>query len=130
MIYHQWEMLRWPEEDPMTGKRTGKYYFLVRKENEPINVETAKASALVWSRKQGEEDLDRPINSDTRVSQITDGTRSINLVIFGSRHDGYTSRWPSLTTGFTYEMGLTKFFMCTRTTYNDDGGLSCCLFRM
>ena len=123
MIFHQWEMLRWPEKDSVTGKRIGRYHFLVLKGNESIDVETAKASALIWSHKQGEKDLDRPINSIRSVCQITDGTRSINLM-FGSRHDGYTSRWLSLTTGFTYEMGLTKFFMCTRTTLNDDGGLS------
>lgn len=116
-------MLRWPEEDPVTGKRTGRYHFLVLKGNESIDVETAKASALIWSHKQGEKDFDRPTNSIRSVCQITDGTRSINLM-FGSRHDGYTSRWLSLTTGFTYEMGLTKSFMCTRTTLNDDGGLS------
>jgi hypothetical protein len=116
-------MLRWPQEDPVTGMRTGRYYFLVRKENETIDVDNAKASALVWSRKQGEKDLDRPINSTRGVCQITDGKRSINLM-FGSRHDGYTSRWLSLTTGFTYEMDRPKFFMCTRTTFNHDGGLS------
>jgi hypothetical protein len=63
-------MLRWPEKDPMTGKRKGRYHFLVRKEDETIDVETAKASALVWSRKQGQgkNDLSVCQSESTRTS--------------------------------------------------------------
>lgn len=79
--------MNWPQDDLTAKKRSNKHCFLVLQADESFNKDTTEGQALVWSPKEGAEDLRQPHGSGkvqdlTRCAcRITDGGNTRDLVL-------------------------------------------------
>jgi hypothetical protein len=79
--------MHWPQDDVLAKKPSNKRCFLVLRANETFKKDTIKGHALVWSPKEGAEDLRQPHGSGkvpdlTRCAcRITDGSNTGDLIL-------------------------------------------------
>jgi hypothetical protein len=79
--------MHWPQDDLLAQKPSNKHCFLVLEADESFNKDTTEGKALVWSPKEGAEDLRQPHASATvpdltrRACRITDGSNTRDLVL-------------------------------------------------
>lgn len=79
--------MHWPQDDVLAKRPSSKRCFLVLKADETFKKDTTEGQALVWSPKEGAEDLRQPHGSgkaqdlDRCAYRITDGSNTRDLVL-------------------------------------------------